>query len=105
MADKPEKITEQVVMTVVRGPESYATGGFAVRIKGISQIAQELSGEHKVSVAGVKTSGGFIAHVTSGAISGNVATVKMLWTTSGGAEVADATNLSGIEVVLIATGY
>lgn len=100
---------ERTVITTVRGPGSYTPGGFAVTIPGINQVAKELSGEHKIAV--IANGSGFVANVVTIA-SGNVATVVMASLTSGvtsasgaGAEVANAVNLSGVKVTIIATGY
>lgn len=101
--------SERTIITVVRAPGSYTPGGFAAVIPGLNQIAKELSGEHKIAV--FANGSGFVANVVSIA-SGNVATVTMVSLTSGvtsasgaGAEVANAVNLSGVKVTLIATGY
>lgn len=104
-----EQTSERTVIAVVRGPASYAPGGFAATIKGLNQISQELSGEYKV--AAFANGSGYVANVVSIA-SGNVATVTMVSLTSGvtsasgaGAEVANAVNLSGVKVTIVATGY
>lgn len=114
---------ERVVITTVRGPSSYQPGGFNATLRGVNQVARELSGEYKIailnsypSMSGSVTQSGFVPPyvptLVSGApvISGNVVNLQVLTTISGYtagsgfgyAEVASGVSLSNLIVSVIA---
>lgn len=72
------------------GPSSYATGGFSI-VAGDLRVV-----EHAIAVA----SGGYVAEVAG--ISGNAVTVKLY--SGAGTEVANGTDVSGVNVTLVAWG-
>ncbi len=82
----------------VKGPASYATGGFTVTISDLAKVYDA------VAIAG----GGYLAEVAS--ISGNAITIKVYYfnypaTATGTAvEIPAGTDLSGVTFRIIAIG-
>ena len=86
----------QTRMVSVRGPSSYSAGGFDVTLGDVDFIA---ASSGRMVAASIASSSQLTAQVV--ASSGNIATV-MLHTAS--AEIADATDLSALEVNVIYQG-
>lgn len=87
-----------IVARSVRGPASYATGGFLVRIGEVQKIRVSSGNMAGVMITSSST---FSAKGTN--VSGNV--VSVLVQTASGTEIANATDLSAMHFMLIVDGY
>ena len=87
-----------IVARGVRGPASYLSPGFQVRIGEIQKI-QTSSG--RMAGVMITSSSNFTAKVV--AASGNVAVVAVF--TSSGTQIADTTDLSGMHFFVVVDGY
>ena len=87
-----------IIAKGVRGPASYATGGFLVRFGEVQQI-QVSSG--RMAGVMIASSSNFTAKVVGA--SGNVVTIMVL--TTSGTEVTNATDMSAQHFLVLADGY
>lgn len=87
-----------IIAKGVRGPASYASPGFLVRVGEVQKI-QVSSG--RMAGVMISSSTNFTAKVVQA--SGNVVTVAVF--TASGTQVADATDLSAQHFMIIADGY
>ena len=85
-----ETRSKKLYIDTVSGPASYTTGGFNITVSGL----------RKVDNAMVTITGAYKAEVVG--ITGN--TVKVLVRDTSGAEVTDATDLSGETITILVVG-